>query len=250
MQRLPDVQAGYRTAMNPFRTWRIRTLDAVVALWVCAWIIIGLVVARDLRQLTQLSATVATTGQAIRAVVDTVRPLQSLPLVGSRIAPLVNTAAREAASVQASGRVSAQSVRQLSLLLGLAIAVAPTIPLLVLYIPLRISQEREARAFRRALANGADDSAFEEFLAQRAVQNLPYHRLRVITTNPWHDLRDGNFRALADAELRRVGVRRRPDSSRHHPHAPAAPVGAHTERWNTAESATPSNFPAGREREG
>jgi hypothetical protein len=109
--------------------------------------------------------------------------------------------------------VSAQSVHQLSLLLGLAVFVAPTVPLLVLYVPLRVSQEREARAFRRALANGADDSAFEEFLARRAVQNLPYHRLRAITTNPWREIREGNFRPLADAELTRVGVRR-PDPAR------------------------------------
>jgi hypothetical protein len=170
--------------------------------------------------------------------------------VGSRIAPLVNTAAREAASVQTSGRVSAQSVRQLSLLLGLAVVIAPTIPLLVLYVPLRISQEREARAFRRALANGADDSAFEEFLAQRAVQNLPYHRLQGITTNPWREIREGNFRALADAELKRVGVRRpNPAATRRRPHAPAGPDGARTTPQNTAARPTTSNSHPGRERD-
>jgi hypothetical protein len=207
-RRLRCAGVGYVSVMNPFRTWRIRRLDVVVALWTCVWIVLGVLVGRDLHQLTQLSATVATSGRAMRAVVDTVTPLRSLPVVGSSIAPLAKTAASEAASVQASGRVSAQSVRQLSILLGLAVVVAPTVPLLVLYAPLRISQEREARAFRRTLANGADDSAFEEFLAQRAVQNLPYHRLREITANPWHDIREGNFGALADAELRRVGVRR------------------------------------------
>lgn len=221
---LPGPESGYPAAMNPFRTWRIRTLDAVVAIWTAVWIALGLLVAHDLDQLTQLSATVATSGRAMRAVVDTITPLQSLPMVGSTIAPLAKTAASEAASVQASGRVSAQSVRQLSLLLGLAVIVAPTVPLLVLYVPLRISEEREARAFRRALTNGADDSAFEEFLAQRAVQNLPYHRLREITTNPWREIREGNFRALADAELERVGVRRPdPVHARRHTHAPGRP---------------------------
>lgn len=114
---------------------------------------------------------------------------------------------------------TAQSVHQLALLLGLAVVVAPTLPLLTLYVPLRFSQEREARAFRRALADGADDTAFEEFLAQRAVQNLPYHRLRQITTNPWREIRVGNFRALADAELKRVGVRR-PDPAPGRPGVP------------------------------
>ncbi len=205
--------------MNPFYTWRIRTLDSVVAIWTCLWIGVGLLVAHDLRELTQLSATVATTGRAMQAVVDTIAPLKSLPIVGSTIAPLAKTAASEAASVQASGRVSAQSVRQLSLLLGLAVAVAPALPLLVLYVPLRISQEREARAFRRTLADGAYDPVFEEFLAHRAAQNLPFHRLREITTNPWRDIREGNFRSLADAELKRVGVRRPPTATLPRDHA-------------------------------
>ncbi len=155
----------------------------------------------------------------MRALVDTITPLQSLPVVGSTIAPLAKTAASEAASVQASGRVSAQSVHELSLLLGLAVVVASTLPMLTLYVPLRFSQEREARAFRRALADGAEDTAFEEFLAHRAVQNLPYHRLREITTNPWREIRERNFRGLADAELKRVGVRR-PDSASGRPGVP------------------------------
>jgi hypothetical protein len=40
----------------------------------------------------------------MRAVVDTITPLPSLPMVGSTIAPLAKSAASEAASVQASGR--------------------------------------------------------------------------------------------------------------------------------------------------
>jgi hypothetical protein len=49
----------------------------------------------------------------------------------------------------------------------------------------------------------------------------PYHPLREITTDPWREIREGNLRALADAELARVGVRR-PDPAprRRHIHAP------------------------------
>lgn len=223
--RLSRGRFGYDTPVNPFHTWRIRTLDAVVAIWTCLWIGLGVLVAHDLRELTQLSATIATTGRAMQSIVDAIAPLKSLPIVGSTITPLATTAASEAASVRASGRVSAQSVRQLSVLLGIAVAVAPALPLLVLYIPLRVSQEREARAFRRALADGAYDPVFEEFLAHRAAHNLPYHRLREITTNPWREIQDGHFRRLADAELKRVGVRRPPtpaparDSTHAHEHS-------------------------------
>ena len=199
-------------------------LDAVVATWTAGWIVLGVLVGHDVHQLTQLTATVDTTGRALRAVAAVVSALRSLPLIGSSIAPLAHTAVAEAASVQASGRVGAQSVRQLSVLLAVAVAAAPTVPLLALYVPLRVSQEREARAFRRALRAGVDDAAFREFLAQRAVQNLPYHRLREITENPWRDLREGRFRTLSDAELRRVGVlaQRRPPEPRRL-HAPGPP---------------------------
>jgi hypothetical protein len=40
------------------------------------------------------------------------------------------------------------------------------------------------------------------------VENLPYHRLRAITPNPWRDLETGRHSDLAEAELGRLGLRR------------------------------------------
>jgi hypothetical protein len=88
-------------------------------------------------------------------------------------------------------------VNDLSVLLGLAVAVIPSLPLLVLYVPLRAARLREA----------GDDPQLEELLARRAVQNLPYHRLARVTRTPWRDLADGRYAALAAAEKQRVGIR-------------------------------------------
>lgn len=194
--------------MNPFRTWHIRTLDIAVAVWVAAWIGMGVEVGRDVRQLTAVPRTLDSTGRALGDVAGSLERLAGLPVVGSQVGPLASRARGEARSIQATGRATDQSVRELSVLLAIAVALAPTAPLLALYIPLRISQRREARAFRRTIRGDAVDPVFEEFLARRAAENVPYHRLRAISTDPWRDIQNGAFTALADAELRRVGVSR------------------------------------------
>jgi hypothetical protein len=195
--------------LNPFRTWDIRTLDVVVTLWVVAWIGMGAEVGRDVHQLTDVPRTLDSTGRALGDVAGSLERLAGLPVVGSQIGPLASRARGQARSIQATGRATDRSVRELSVLLGIAVALAPTAPLLALYVPLRVSQAREARAFRRTIRGGAFDPVFEEFLARRAAENLPYHRLRAVSTDPWRDIQDGAFTALADAELRRVGVSRR-----------------------------------------
>jgi hypothetical protein len=198
--------------VNPFRTWRIRTLDVVVLVWTIAWLAMGVYVGRDIRELRQVPRTASSTGRAINDVSGSLRRLASLPLVGSRVAPLADRARGEARSIEFASRATDESIRELSILLGIAVALAPTVPLLALFVPLRISQEREARAFRRAVRQKEDDPVFEEFLARRAAENLPYHRLREISPDPWRDISSGRVRDLADAELRRVGVSRaRPD---------------------------------------
>jgi|SRR5579862_1533976 len=194
--------------MNPFETWRIRMLDGVVLVWVICWIAMGVEVGRDIRQLTVVPRTVISTSQAVDGMANSIEQLANLPVVGSQIRPIVAGVHAQASSIRNSGTATDQSIRELSILLGFAVALAPTTPLLALFIPLRISQEREAVAFRRAVRQQQDDPVFEEFLARRAAEHLPYHRLREVSHDPWRDIQNGNFRALADAELRRVGVAR------------------------------------------
>ena len=85
---------------------------------------------------------------------------------------------------------------------------APTTPLLALYALLRHSWHRDRRSLEDAVALADDDEALEQFLARRALDHLPYRRLRRLSENPWRDYEDGHTAALADAELARVGLRR------------------------------------------
>jgi hypothetical protein len=207
---MPPKQGGYSPrAYRPSASGRlVRVIDAILVLWVVAWIAIGLAVARDVRNLTALSDTVVQAGTAVGETGRALRALDGLPFVGDRIGRVAGQIDAAAAQAVRSGRESRDSVQSLSVLLGFSVGVIPTLPILAMYVPFRISRAREVRAIRKAAVRAQGDPMFEEYLAHRAVENLPYHRLREITPNPWRDLEEGRHSVLADAELDRLGLRR------------------------------------------
>lgn len=186
----------------------IRWLDGVLLLWIAVWIVYGVAVHRQIENLSTVSATLVKTGEAVDATSSALGPLASLPFVGKQIDSLQARIHDVAQSAIESGRVSGEGVDRLALELGLAIALIPTIPLLALYAPMRVARVREVRAIRSELRRAGDDPRFREFLARRAAENLPYHRLREVSEEPWRDLEAGKHDALARAELRRLGFRR------------------------------------------
>lgn len=152
--------------------WRSRSVlvaDLVVAAWSIVWIALGVVVAREVRQLNDLSETVVTAGQALdqtgdglrgtsqglREVHRALQVVESLPFVGREIeedlegaADSLDDIAREveetARSAEASGRSSKESTDDLSVILGLAVALVPTLTLLAAYAPFRSVRLRRA----------------------------------------------------------------------------------------------------------
>jgi hypothetical protein len=184
-------------------------LDAVLVIWVAGWIVYGFAVHRQIQDMASLSDTLVKTGQAVDATGRALKPLASLPFgLGKRISGLVDQVHGVALSAEASGEDSRGSIHRLAVELGFAIALIPTVPLVAIYLPLRVSRVREVRAVRRGLRRSRDDSTFREFLARRATEKLPYHVLSRVTANPWRDLENGRYDELAKAELRRLGFRR------------------------------------------
>jgi hypothetical protein len=176
--------------------------------------VLGLQVRNEVRGLTQLSDTLRIAGTTLDGASRQLDTLGDLPFVGNRIRDAGRELRGAAASVNESARTSRQHIETLSSLLAFAVAVAPTIPLVALYVPLRLRRVREVRAVRTAMNRSADDRVFSEFLARRATERLPYHALLRVSANPWDDLNKGRFRALADAELDRLGMARRPRGPR------------------------------------
>jgi len=184
----------------------LHLLDAAVALWVTAWIALGVAIGVNVRHLTTLSETVARDGQSVEAIAGSLHSLGSVPLIGRQIAKDSDQLRQAGARAAQSGERSVSSIRALSVLLAIAVALLPSVPVLGLYLPARLERRREAAALRRALVDHGSDPDFHEFLARRAIEALGYHRLRRVSPRPWADVEAGDCAALAAAELRRLGL--------------------------------------------
>lgn len=185
----------------------IRLLDVVTVAWVVLWVVLALLVAREVRDLRNLSDTVVTAGVAVERTGGLVRNLGSIPFLGGQVSEVAGEVEAAGRSAQASGRDSRDSAENLSVLLALSIALIPTLPLLGLYLPLRWTWSHDARAVRRALKEKPDDPLLIEFLARRAVLSFSYERLLAVSPQPFRDLEEGRYEALAALELGRLGIR-------------------------------------------
>ena len=166
------------------------------------WLWMGITVAHDVRGLAELSGTVDRLG---RAVADVSSVIGGLPLIGDEVAGPASeiTAAGENAVASADG--ARASARAVDVLLGISIALIPTGPVLLLYLPRRVALARERRALSRAVVAGRTPM-LDQMLAERAVTQLPYRRLSRVSPDPCGDLRSGRCQALVDAELECFGV--------------------------------------------
>ena len=175
--------------------------DALVVTWVVVWALAGYTAGRALDRLSEVtrsaegaSVAVIHTGESIRDV--------DVPVVGTVFkAPgeKVIGAGREA---QAQARAGSTKVHRASILFGLLVWLVPTLPLLLVYGPLRVAAGRETRALRALLREHVGDPELDRLLALRAIAHLPYQRLRALGAPGVAD------RVLADAELAREGIRR------------------------------------------
>jgi hypothetical protein len=177
-------------------------LDVALVLWTVAWVWMGVTVGHEVRGLGELSGTVDRLGRAVIAVGGVVA---ELPLVGDRVAGAAGEITGAGRNAVASAGEARESARSVGLLLGISIALIPSSPVLLLYLPRRLALARERRALRLALIGGRTPE-LDRLLAERAVIHLPYHRLRQVSEDPYGDLCAGRHRPLADAELRRFGV--------------------------------------------
>jgi hypothetical protein len=187
----------------------IHFLDLVLAIWIAGWLVLAVQVRNEVRGLTELSDTVEAAGNTLDQAGRQLDTLKGLPFVGNRIHQVGQQLTVAARSAVESGRSSRSHILSLSVLLGVAVAAAPTLPLLALYAPLRRSRIRGVRAVRKAMRGASGDRVLDEFLARRAAERLPYDVLLEVSPDPWDDLKAGRYGALADAELKRLGIRRR-----------------------------------------
>jgi hypothetical protein len=188
-------------------------VDLGLALWVAVWIALGTAIAGQVHGLRQLSVTVTKVGGALQETGQTLDGLSSAPLIGGRIGDAAKRIDEAGDSTVASGARSRESIANLSWMLGVFLAVIPSVPVLVLYVPLRVAAWRERRALERLVRERGDDEVLRRLLAQRALLTIPYQRLLADIEDPLGAAGDARVDALADAELERLGVVVRPRRS-------------------------------------
>jgi hypothetical protein len=184
----------------------VRRLDVIVAVWVAVWMALGVLVWHDIGAQAQLAADVIKVGTAVKDTGDALAVVGGLPLVGDQIRDLAGRIESMGAEVEGSGRGSRDAVHRTALAAGLGIGVLPAVLVLTLYLPARVRWRRDVRAVAAALAGSSGDPAFELYLGRRAIGALTWDEVRALAPDPWGALERGDVRALADAELTRLGL--------------------------------------------
>lgn len=186
----------------------VRWIHIGVIVWVVVWAVLGLLIWSDIRAQTQLSGDVIKVGTAVKDTGQALGVVGGLPLVGGSMGEFAARIEKMGAEVEASGEDSKAGVERSAVIAGLCVGILPAAMALFLHLPMRMRWRRHVGTIADALPGSAGDPAFEQYLARRAADTLPWDRLRALSGDPWRAIASGDYRALADAELARLGLRR------------------------------------------
>ncbi|HET6712941.1 MAG TPA: hypothetical protein VFI59_04435 [Actinomycetota bacterium] len=184
-----------------------RTIDVILVLWLLLWCAIGYTLGRTVNELSGLSDGVIGAGEGVSDAAGALGDFADVPLIGGGIDAIADRIDAIGQGTVQKGEASKDAIFNISLLIGLVIALGPTVPLLAVWLVIRAPLARERRRIGKALDVG--DPGLDGYLALRAATRFPYSRIAGITTDPWGDLQAGRHSALASMELTRLGLTRR-----------------------------------------
>jgi hypothetical protein len=184
----------------------LRRWDVATAVYVTAFGALGAVVGVQLWSLAELHRGLIEAAQALDLTARAIALLGEVPVVGDGADELARSVRDTSAQVRSSAITAAADIQALAVIAGVALVLVPVLPVLVLYLPLRLARAREMRGLRRLLA-GRVDPLLIEHLARAALRRVPYSELRRVSDQPWRDVEEGRHAPLAAAELRRLGLR-------------------------------------------
>jgi hypothetical protein len=180
-------------------------IDLMIVLWTVLWIVVGIAVGTFVERLSAVGEGLADAGAAIGRAGDAVDRLADVPLVGEGFSAVAGEIDGVASDTVARGRAVEEDVDRLAVLIGAALALAPTLPVLVIWVPPRVARERERHALRTSLRRR--DGAALAYLANRAVATRPFRELRAVSADPVAELAAGRHEALASLELEHLSLR-------------------------------------------
>jgi hypothetical protein len=121
----------------PLRPVPLRPIGVLVACWVAVWIALGVWTGYEVNALRTLSDTAVTAGVAVRSTGDALQEVGVIPLVGARVGRVGRQVSAAGTSAVASGRSTRGTIDRLAVLLGLAVGLVPSAPVLLLYYVVR-----------------------------------------------------------------------------------------------------------------
>jgi hypothetical protein len=184
--------------------------DLAVLAWTAAWVWAGSALYRLVGKLAVPGARLEQAGGGFAGdVTEIQQKVGRLPVVGGDLQGPFGRLAGVGRTLADAGATQQQVVHQLATWLGVLVAAVPIAALLVAWLPRRVAWAREAGAASRLRLAGAE----LELFALRAVANRPLRELHRVTPDPAGALRAGEYEALADLELRALGLRARPRRS-------------------------------------
>ena len=191
-------------------TWHVndRTLrrsDAAAAAWIITWLVVGLAVAYEIWRFTALSDSTIDSGRALARAGEGLSGLADVPVIGPRTNELGEQVTTTAGQIVTSGEEAGASIRGLSILFGLAVALIPTGSALFLYLPFRRRRSRDTAAIVTALRRDGLSLQLTQYLADRAVAHVPADIL-LEATGGKAATPEGQTHQLANAELARLGI--------------------------------------------
>lgn len=105
-------------------------MKGLVGTWVVLWLVVGAWTGYELWQLAELGGTVADSGRALDAAGSGLQSLGGIPLVGEETEQLGEQVRRNAEDIVVAARDAQSGGRRLAVLLGLAVALVPSVPVL------------------------------------------------------------------------------------------------------------------------
>jgi hypothetical protein len=113
---------------------RPRVLDVLLVLWTALCIGLGIWVGSEVRSLANLSDTVRTGGRALDQTSAALGELRAIPVIGPRLESMQVSVHTAAVNAKRSGKSGRSTIENLSVLLAIAIALVPTIPVIGVYL--------------------------------------------------------------------------------------------------------------------
>jgi hypothetical protein len=191
----------------------IRTWDGVVLFWVVLWLIIGCAVGITIWGLSGLSESAVQSGRALDNAGQALEGLGKIPVIGEGPSDFGAEVRATATGIITNGEQAGDRIQALAVLLGVTIAIVPSVPVGGFYVPFRLRRRRDIQQVREVLRSDGLNENLRDYLANRAVVSLTFPQVSLaIGPNGSPTSVEGRTQ-LALAELRRLGIR--PNSREH-----------------------------------